>query len=182
MIKQILIFACLLSVSSVSKAQSNEEELVKEVNQTFELGEYVFREGQRTNIRNPFELRDPFRRDVPTEQKSISDIIRSSTEFSNLPSIDGVPVENIRITGVILGENRRAIARVSRGAGGGRGGRGGDNLSAESFIIKEGMRLGEYDAEVKAILPGGVVLVEQILNVYNQVEYIETILPVRPDR
>jgi hypothetical protein len=32
--------------------------------------------------------------------------------------------------------------------------------------------------DVKAILPGGIILVEKIRNVYDQDEYLETVLPV----
>ena len=40
------------------------------------------------------------------------------------------------------------------------------------------MRLGRDNAEIKAILPGGIVVVEKIRNVYNQEEYLETIIPI----
>ncbi|AYF43175.1 hypothetical protein BALOs_0154 [Halobacteriovorax sp. BALOs_7] len=48
----------------------------------------------------------------------------------------------------------------------------------EVVIIKEGMKIGPDQVEVKAILPGGVVLVEKIINVYDEEEYLETILPL----
>lgn len=66
--------------------------------------------------------------------------------------------------GVLIGPERRAMARVSG--------------AKDSFIIKEGMHIGPNQAEVKAILPGGVILVEKIRNVYDQDEYLETVLPV----
>ena len=44
--------------------------------------------------------------------------------------------------------------------------------------MREGMKLGLNNAEIKAILPGGIVLVEKIRNVYDEDEYLETILPV----
>ena len=50
--------------------------------------------------------------------------------------------------------------------------------SKDTFIIKEGMSLGLDNAIVKAIMPGGVVLVEKIKNVYDQFEYLETLLPI----
>ena len=46
------------------------------------------------------------------------------------------------------------------------------------MLLKEGRTLGKNRAEVRAILPGGVVLVEKITNVYEQDEYIETIIPI----
>ena len=47
-----------------------------------------------------------------------------------------------------------------------------------NYYIKEGMRIGTNSAEVKAILPGGIVLVEKIRNVYDLDEYLETVIPV----
>ena len=57
------------------------------------------------------------------------------------------------------------------------------NIDGDSnvYYIKEGMKLGENGAEVKAILPGGIVLVEKIRNVYDQDEYLETVIPVSND-
>jgi type IV pilus assembly protein PilP len=83
--------------------------------------------------------------------------------------------------GVLLGENRRALAKVANESGGdnNRGmSREREQLSEETFILKEGMLIGENDAELKAILPGGIVLVEKITNVYDQEEYLETIIPI----
>lgn len=170
----ILIFVYLFfSVFAVG-----EDDIAKEVKESLGTGDYQFFEGQKTNIRNPFQMRDPFRRELPRLERSIKDQIQDGFNFTNMPSIDGVSVDRIRITGVLLGENRRAIAKVIQSSDPRTG---EETLSRESFILKEGMTVGEYDAEVKAILPGGVVLVEQILNVYDQLEFIETILPVRPE-
>lgn len=124
----------------------------------------------KTSITNPFEMRDPFkRRTQKLKSSSVKDYKLDKTVFSNLPTLDGVPLDKIKITGVILGDQRRAIAKVATGE---------DQQQAETFIIKEGMKLGFNKAEVKAILPGGIVLVEKIKNVYDQEEYIETIMPV----
>ena len=125
----------------------------------------------KTSIQNPFDMRDPFkRRTQKLKSTSVKDYKLDKTVFSNLPTLDGVPLDKIKITGVILGDQRRAIAKVDTG----------ENKQAEpeTFIIKEGMKLGFNKAEVKAILPGGIVLVEKIKNVYDQEEYIETIMPV----
>lgn len=125
----------------------------------------------KTSIQNPFDMRDPFkRRTQKLKSTSVKDYKLDKTVFSNLPTLDGVPLDKIKITGVILGDQRRAIAKVDSG----------ENKQAEpeTFIIKEGMKLGFNKAEVKAILPGGIVLVEKIKNVYDQEEYIETIMPV----
>lgn len=150
------------------------DQLVKDVKESLRRGEYEFLQGQKTNIRDPFEMRDPFRREMVFTLSEADDrSLGLDLNFSNMPTLGNVRVDQIRIVGVLLGENRRAIARISTGVG-------SDNLSTESYILEEGMTLGEYDAEIKAILPGGVVLVEKILNVYDQMEFIETIIPVRP--
>jgi type IV pilus assembly protein PilP len=46
------------------------------------------------------------------------------------------------------------------------------------IILKEGMKIGQDEAELKAILPGGIVLVEKIVNVYGQEEFLETVIPI----
>ena len=40
------------------------------------------------------------------------------------------------------------------------------------------MKIGEDGAELKAILPGGIIVVEKIVNVYGQEEYLETVIPI----
>lgn len=169
----LFVFVALFVFSFGAEADN---QVAEEVRHSLQSGEYQFFEGQKTNIRNPFEMRDPFRMELPAIERPERDRIRTDFNFSNMPSLDNVPLDRIRITGILLGENRRAIAKVVRS-----GGLEEEVLSDESFMLKEGMKLGEYDAEIKAILPGGVVLVEQILNVYDQYEFIETILPVRPE-
>lgn len=130
----------------------------------------TFFQDANTSIRDPFNLRDPFRRKkeiIKGKKKKYGKLTDNS--FSNLPTIDGLKLEEIRIVGILLGKTRRAIAkRVQAGSA----------VGSQTFIIKEGMRIGENNAEVKAILPGGVVLVERIVSVYDQDEYLETILPI----
>ncbi len=169
----LFVFVALLVFSFGSEAN---DQVVEEARQSLQSGEYLFFEGQKTNIRNPFEMRDPFRMMLPAMERPETSGIRTDFNFSNMPSLDNVSIDQIRITGILLGENRRAIAKIVRSRGVEQ-----EVLSDESYMLKEGMKLGEYDAEIKAILPGGVVLVEQILNVYDQYEFIETILPVRPE-
>jgi type IV pilus assembly protein PilP len=43
------------------------------------------------------------------------------------------------------------------------------------------MKLGENQAELKAILPGGIVVVEKLKDVYDKDEFIETLIPVSPE-
>lgn len=128
---------------------------------------FQFLKGQTTLIKNPFELRDPFKREskrVKGARKSRFTPIQEGELFTNLPSITNVPLEKIKITGILVGRERRAMAKVE-----------GDQ---NTYILKEGMFLGVDNAEIKAILPGGVVLVEKIRNVYDQDEYLETILTI----
>ena len=128
---------------------------------------YNFFKDQKTYIKNPFELRDPFRRNLEatrTIKKKRVGIMGENNVFTNLPSIEDVPINQIKVVGIMLGKERRAMAKV------------GDNK--QIFILKEGMKLGVDNAEIKAILPGGIVLVEKIRNVYDQDEYLETIVPV----
>lgn len=122
----------------------------------------------KTKIKNPFEIRDPFKAPVRKRRDAEQKKLFQEGVFSNIPGIENVPIKNIKITGVFLGRERRAIAKII--------GVGTDKNS--TVILKEGMKLGQDDAELKAILPGGIVLVEKIINVYGQEEYLETIIPI----
>ena len=128
---------------------------------------FNFFKGNKTSIKNPFNLRDPFKRlrtaEAEKDKSRLGGLYKDGA-YSNMPSIDGIPISKIIITGVMLGKNRRAIAKVEG--------------SESSFILKEGMKLGRDDAVLKAILPGGIVLVEKIKNVYDQSEYLETLIPI----
>lgn len=134
---------------------------------------FEFFNGNKTSIKNPFALRDPFKRKrirLKGRKGKYSAFLKGNF-FSNLPSIENVPLNQIRIVGVLLGKNRRAMAKIIQGAA----------LTKDTYILKEGMRLGKDNAEIKAILPGGIVVVEKIRNVYNQEEYLETIIPISTD-
>jgi len=129
--------------------------------------EYDFFKGQKTEIKDPFKLRDPFKKPIVRGTKKVISMVPNKVgenSYSNIPSISGVPIDQIMVIGVMLGKNRRAIVR--------------SKSKKETFIVKEGMALGVDKAIVKAILPGGVVLVEKIKNVYDQFEYLETLLPI----
>lgn len=118
-----------------------------------------------TYVKNPLELRDPFKRQLVKKKSGMISKTGVSSVYKNYDdAIESKPVESIRIIGVMTGSDRRAMAKVG--------------TSTETYIIKEGMKLGSNQAEVKAIVPGGVVLVEKIRNVYDQDEYLETVLPV----
>jgi len=128
----------------------------------------------KTKIGNIFALRDPFKSSAVTKkaEKNIrgGDVgfIRNGV-FTNRPSIEGLPLEKIKIVGVLIGKDRRALAKVLSGK---------DDKDAAVVTLREGMKIGQNNAELKAILPGGVVLVEKIQNVYGQDEYLETVIPI----
>ncbi len=139
--------------------------------------------GGKTSIRNIEELRDPFRRTPPPRGSAKRVLTEPRSNFiQNVGTIENFPLSRIRIVGVLLGEERRAIARIASANMGpsdfSGDSRAAEELSKESYLLKEGMRIGENKAEIKAILPGGIVLVEKIRNVYDQDEYLETIIPV----
>lgn len=118
-----------------------------------------------TFVKNPLDLRDPFKRKINRRKETIKDKSQITGVYKNYDdNIENKPVESIRIVGVLIGPERRAMAKLG--------------ASKETYLIKEGMRIGANQAEVKAILPGGVILVEKIRNVYDQDEYLETVLPV----
>lgn len=119
----------------------------------------------KTEIEKPFELRDPFV--APRIKRSKNTGLasqKSSTVFDDTPSIENAKISDISITGVIIGKNRRAFAKI----------KGIDRI----ISLKEGMVIGENDAELKAILAGGIILVEKTVNIYGEEEYLETVLPI----
>ncbi len=135
--------------------------------------EYTFFKGEKTTIKNPFELRDPFKEEImkrATKKKGIgSNSVAEGNVFSNVPTVESISsLDRIRVVGVLLGKDRRALIRLNSVSGG----------SKDIIILKEGMKVGVDNIELKAILPGGVVFVEKIRNVYDQDEYLETVIPV----
>jgi len=124
----------------------------------------------KTYVKNPMDLRDPFKRRI-NKKKGVqtADKAQDTGIYTNqLERIEDKPIESIRIVGVMIGKERRAMAKIAAGK----------KLGTEVYFIKEGMKIGPNGAEVKAILPGGIVLVEKIRNVYDQDEYLETVIPV----
>lgn len=117
----------------------------------------------KTKLENPLELRDPFRAPVVKFKKeSKSD--RANQDPEEL--LQSVNVADIRVQGVLVGKERRALVKFN------------SNDKMPALIIKEGYRIGPDRVEVKAILPGGVILVEKMINVYGQEEYLETVIPI----
>lgn len=125
--------------------------------------EEVFK--QISDIEEPFELRDPFQ---PPKLKK-RDSKKSSTPvkagvFTNVPEIQTTNLDEVKITGVLIGAERRAFVKL------------GDQ--GPTYTIKEGMTLGPNQAEIKAILPGGIILAEKVVNIYGETEYLETVIPI----
>ena len=122
----------------------------------------------KTYLKNPLDLRDPFKRRINKKKGQVQKSHENGV-YSNQPErIEDKPIESIRIVGVMIGKERRAMAKIMNGK----------TLGNEIYFIKEGMKIGSNGAEVRAILAGGVVLVEKIRNVYDQDEYLETVIPV----
>lgn len=119
-----------------------------------------------TSIEKPFNLRDPFQ--PPTfkvKKKSKTKITKNDGVYDNVPTIGKAKIEDIRITGVLIGKERRATAIVT-------------SKPDITYIIREGDKLGKSKSKVRAILPGGLILVDKITNIYEQEEYIETVIPI----
>ncbi|MBL7665524.1 MAG: hypothetical protein JNM93_10360 [Bacteriovoracaceae bacterium] len=119
-----------------------------------------------TKIEDPFKLRDPFKppkiKKVEATQKG-EGFMRDGI-FTNMISAEDVNLEMLKVVGVMVGKERRAVGKI------------GDK--GETFVLREGMKIGSDKIELKAILPGGVVFVEKITNVYGQDEYLETVVPL----
>lgn len=131
--------------------------------------------------RERLQIRDPFKRELPKKQRVLKKDKFGSTNYTNVFNLDGIPLDRIRIVGVILGKERSALARISQESAG--DGPTGPTSAEEDeatpvITIKEGMELGLNGGQVRAILPGGIVVVEKIRNVYDQDEYLETIIPI----
>ncbi len=121
----------------------------------------------KTQLKNPFGLRDPFKSPfvkMKTKDQKGKALLRDGV-FTNVPIIsDETPISSIKLVGVLVGKERRAIVKMPNGKA--------------TFILKEGMKLGQDRAELKAILPGGIIFVEKIVNVYGHDEYLETVIPL----
>ena len=130
----------------------------------------------KTKIENPFELRDPFKappsRAETGKDKKEGFYVSGKGQYSNIGDValDQINVADIRLVGVLIGKERRALVSTSKD--------GKEGAKGPVIILKEGMKIGPDSAELKAILPGGIVLVEKIVNVYGEEEYLETVIPI----
>lgn len=156
-----VLLVIILSIIFISSAYSQDNQ---ESSSAFNLFK------SKTYVKNPLDLRDPFKRRI--NRKKGSQVQSKAHEIgmynNQTDRIEDKPLENIRIVGVLVGKERRAMAKIFQG----------NKLGDDVYFIKEGMKIGPNGAEVKAILPGGIVLVEKIRNVYDQDEYLETVIPV----
>ena len=132
--------------------------------------DYLSLINEKTKIENPFNLRDPFKAPSSGKEGKNQDrgfYMSSKGQYSNIGEtpLDQFSIDQIRVVGVLIGKERRALVNLGKD-------------SKQVVILKEGMKIGPEAAELKAILPGGVVLVEKIVNVYGQEEYLETVIPI----
>ena len=120
----------------------------------------------KTKIDKPFDLRDPFKAPQTKAEKAKPGAFFSESkgQYSNIVEEKVKSMDAIKLVGVLIGKERRALVSSQ----------GGKSI----IILKEGMKIGDDGAELKAILPGGIILVEKIVNVYGQEEYLETVIPI----
>jgi type IV pilus assembly protein PilP len=120
---------------------------------------------EHTSLKDPFSLRDPFQEPKLRTEKSRKRKQRIGGVWDNIPTLDGtVTVDQLVIKGVLIGKDRRVMVSVGNGG--------------EVYTLSEGQILGTSGTEIKAILPGGIILVEKITNIYGEDEYIETVVPI----
>jgi Tfp pilus assembly protein PilP len=115
----------------------------------------------KTRIQNPFELRDPFKTPLIKGKTKVS--AKENYTRSVEDDLATMSLQEIKVVGVLIGKERRAVLQVEKGP---------------IVLVKEGMKIGPDQVELKAILPGGIILVEKIVNVYGQEEYLETVVPI----
>lgn len=123
----------------------------------------------KTSINNPMNLRDPFKapflKKISEEQiSSIKSSVRNGV-FTNLPTADKITLDNIKVIGTLMGPEPRAIVATKESP-------------KNSLLLKEGDKIGSNKVELKAVLPRGLVFVEQITNVYGQIEFLETVVAI----
>ena len=123
-----------------------------------------FLEGIDTGIKNPFNLRDPFKRKLKLKLQRIQQFERSDWNTLSKKDLLNIPLNALKIEGIIFGPKRRAIAKIDG--------------QKKTFILKEGMIIGKNNQKIEAILPSGIVIVEKTVNIYDQEEFLETIIPI----
>lgn len=136
-----------------------------------------------SNIQNPQDLRDPFKRKLnKLKRRMKEDELSTDDRLTQDSALASASIESLRVVGVIIGPERRAIIKINQNEDGEANFNSEESVdNRESYFVKEGTLLGPDESEVKAILPGGIVIVKKIKNVYDQDEYLETIIPVTDD-
>lgn len=129
--------------------------------------DYKFFRDIRTSIKDPFSLRDPFKRPLSKRAKKRRKLGTPTIE-EKVSFLKTISLDDLKIVGILWGTERRAIAKV------------GDKNN-QTYVLKEGMYVGVDNAKLQAILPGGIILVEKIKNIYDQDEYLETVILVSSD-
>ena len=118
---------------------------------------------EQTSIAQPFELRDPFQSPRFKSEKKIKRQERLSGVRDEQPRLQqDVTLDQLNITGVLIGKERRVLI----------------DIGGQVYKFKEDETIGPSGPKIKAILPGGLILVEQITNIYGEAEYIETVIPI----
>lgn len=157
MINPFIIFICIWIIGATTAP-------AKELDNFFK---------DKTKIDQPFSLRDPFKAPVSKTDKGQKRgyTVSGKGQYTNIAEIplDQVNIGEMKVIGVLIGRERRAMINPgSEDAG----------KKNKIIIVKEGMKIGPEGAELKAILPGGVILVEKMVNVYGEEEYLETVIPI----
>lgn len=122
---------------------------------------------EKTKIENAFELRDPFKPPVLNNSRKQGRATKSLMRdgiYTNINPLGDVNLDTLQVVGVMIGKERRALARL--------------NGTGSVVVLREGMILGKDSAELKAIHPGGIIMVEKLVNVYGEEEYLETVIPI----
>ena len=128
-----------------------------------QITENIF--GEHTSIEKPFDMRDPFK--IPKSKSEISKRIKDQKRavLDNIAKVDfPFDIKKTKLVGVLIGKERRVILKMDG--------------KQSTYTLQEGDTFGKDGPEIKAILPGGIILVEKINNIYGESEYIETVVPI----
>ena len=90
-----------------------------------------FFERIQTTIPNPLELRDPFKNRLQSarrEAKTPTTFLRDNA-YSNVPTLGNVTLDQVVITGVLLGQERMATAKIKSDPA-------SPNVGNDSYVIK----------------------------------------------
>ena len=122
---------------------------------------------KESSIKKPFEMRDPFQAPKLKTRQTKRRQEQKNGVLNNIPALgEDVNIDSITVVGLLISGSRRAIIRL------------GNNETGQTYTLKEGDKIGRSGTVLKAILPGGVILVEEITNVYGEPEFIETVIPI----